>query len=89
MEPWIINLICLILAGTIGATSRILVQRINRKEWPHQKPAGFICAITLGGIGGWITWELAKDRLTAYAFGYLFPDIIENLVGRWSPDTEG
>jgi len=87
MQPWMINLGLLIIAGTVGAASRILVQRLNRKEWPHAKMEGTLVALGLGAVGGWLTWELGKDRLTAYAFGYLFPDIIENLIEGWKPDA--
>lgn len=87
MELWMIELGLLILSGIVGAASRIGVQRISRKEWPHEKLAGFLVALSLGGVGGWLTWELGKDRLVAFAFGYLFPDIIENLIEGWSPNN--
>ena len=87
MEPWMINLGLLILAGIVGAASRIGVQRYSTKEWPHSKLAGFLVALGLGGVGGWLTFELGKDRLVSFAFGYLFPDIIENLIEGWKPDA--
>ena len=85
MEAWLIDISLLISAGIVGALSRIGVQRYSTKEWPHEKTAGFLVAIGLGGIGGWLTWELGKDRLVAFAFGYLFPDIIENLIEGFKP----
>ena len=80
MQEWITPFALMILAGVVGAAGRIGVQRYSQKEWPHSKLAGFLVALGLGGVGGWIVWELGKDRLVAFAFGYLFPDIIENFL---------
>lgn len=85
METWYITFGLMILTGIIGAAARIGVQRHSNKTWPHEKLNGFLVALGLGGIGGWITWELGKDRLVAFATGYLFPDIIENLIQGWKP----
>lgn len=85
MNPLALEILVMIGVGIVGAATRIGVQRYSTKEWPHQKPAGFLVALALGGVGGWITWELGKDRLVAFAVGYLFPDIIENLIEGWKP----
>jgi len=91
MEQWIVTLSLMVFSGILGATARIFVQRWSYKEWPHDKPEGFLVALALGAMGGWLSYEVelaeiqSLGRLGAFAFGYLFPDLIENLLDGWKP----
>ena len=95
ITPELQMLIIMIIAGTIGAFSRILVQRFSTKTWPHETWTGYAVALTLGAIGGWIAWELPNlemfnwnpGRLGGYVVGYFFPDLIENLLEGLKPPT--
>jgi len=84
-----------IFSGIVGAGTRIGVQLWsyrNTEEQPHDSIQGYLVAIGLGAVGGWISWELPNyisewsyGRLGAFAVGYLFPDIVENIVYGFKP----
>lgn len=79
--------------GGLGALTRILMQRWSNKEWPHATWQGYIVALLLGVIGGWLSYELTKyvnwnyGNLGAFVVGYFFPDIAENLLEGFKPPT--
>lgn len=91
MELWLITLILCVVFGIIGAATRIGFQRWSNKKWPHETLDGYLVALGLGAIGGWLSWELPKyidwnyDRLGAFVLGYFLPDIIENLLEGFKP----
>ena len=82
----------MITIGVIGAAGRILVQRWANKVWPHEKLEGFLVALSLGALGGYVAWELPNyitwaytGRLGALVMGYFCPDILENLLEGMKP----
>ena len=95
MQEWVITLTLAIAIGILGAGTRIAFQRWSNKEWPHQSFEGYAVALFLGGIGGWLSWELPRyidwnyDRLGAFVLGYFLPDIIENLLEGFKPPIGG
>ena len=92
MEQWLVTLITLIVVGALGAATRILIQRWSNKTWPHENAEGFLVALSLGAIGGYLSWELPNyiaewnyGRLGAFVLGYFLPDVVENLLEGFKP----
>ena len=78
--------------GVIGSATRVAFQWWSYKETPpHDSVKGYLVALALGGIGGWISWELPAymswdyGRLGSFVVGYFLPDIIENLLEGYKP----
>jgi len=92
MEEYLVKLLLAIVLGIIGSGTRIVFQYWSYKEAPpHPDIYGYLAALFLGGVGGWISWELPKymswdyGRLGSFVLGYFFPDIIENLLEGFKP----
>ena len=91
MQETMLKLLLAITIGAVGAATRIFMQRWSNKEWPHTTWQGYTVALLLGGIGGWLSWELPTyinwdyGRLGAFVIGYFLPDILENLLEGFKP----
>ena len=83
MDEWITTLTVMIIAGIIGAISRQFGQWIRDKKWPgrdEETPLWGIwwAEVFLGGIAGWIAWELTiapVDAVTA-----ILPELVAPLL---------
>ena len=92
MNVILINLMVMIVVGIVGAAGRIFVQRWSSKTWPHETLSGFIVALALGALGGYLAWELPHyiewayfGRLGALVMGYFCGDILENILEGFKP----
>lgn len=100
MEAIILTLVLMIVAGLVGALTRVLIKWGSDGKWPGQDPetplfGTWWVQLLLGCIAGWITWEIPNylpdlpnlGRLGAWALGFVFPDVAENLAEVWSKFT--
>lgn len=93
MEAFLITLLLMVVAGAAGALTRVLLQRFREGTWP----SSWWVQLILGAIAGWLSWEIPNylpdwtnlGRLGAWALGFVFPDVAENLAQIWSRLQEG
>ena len=83
MEAWILKLIILILVGVVGATCRQFGQWIRDGHWPGKDSDTPLYGVwwvelALGGVAGWIAWELTVAPVDAVT--ELFPDLAGALL---------
>ena len=77
-----------VVVGVIGAGSRLLVQWFRDGEI-KQTPLKIAALLGLGAVGGWVSLQLLslfeiQNYITAWALGFVFPDVAENIAARFS-----
>lgn len=78
MQKWLTTLLILTTSGIIGQTSRILLQLLEYGIPPKEEAWKIWVKLTLGAVGGWITWEIVNSPIEAIIV--LFPSFIAELT---------
>lgn len=73
-----------IVVGFAGAFSRLCLQWYRDKKLT-QTPIQMFALFFMGAVGGWIVFQLGSDYIAAWALGFVFPDVAENLAAAYAP----
>ena len=73
-----------IAAGFVGAFSRLCLQRWRDKELTKTL-VQMGALLFLGSVAGWLVFQLGEGYIAAWALGFVFPDVAENLAAAYAP----